>query len=113
MQQCRQSTVQPPLVMCIVVVVSSLSKQVMSLDSSLQRCYVTRAACRKEEEGINTFNEISLVHGTTKCRLIADKSASPERWFGSQKSQQVGAFFKISSADAEKRRRKTKKYYYR
>ena len=111
MQQCRQSTVQPPLVMCIVVVVSSLSKQVMSLDSSLQRCYVTtRAACRKEE-GINTFNEISLVHGTTKCRLIADKSASPERWFGSQKSQQVGAFFKISSADAEKRRRKTKKYY--
>ena len=111
MQQCRQSTVQPPLVMCIVVVVSSLSKQVMSLDSSLQRCYVTRAACRKEE-GINTFNEISLVHGTTKCRLIADKSASPERWFGSQKSQQVGAFFKISSADAEKRRRKTKKCYY-
>ena len=112
MQQCRQSsTVQPPLVMCIVVVVSSLSKQVMSLDSSLQRCYFTRAACRKEE-GINTFNEISLVHGTTKCRLIADKSASPERWFDSQKSQQVGAFFKISSADAEKRRRKTKKYYY-
>jgi hypothetical protein len=44
-------------------------------------------------EGINTFNEISSVNGTTKRRLTADKNAGPKSWFGGQKTQQVGAFF--------------------
>ena len=76
-------------------------------DSSPRRCYFTRA-CRKEE-GINNFNEISSVHSTTKRRLTADKNAA--RWFGGQKSQQVGAFFlkflRLTPKRGEGKQRKT------
>jgi hypothetical protein len=67
-------------------------------DSSPRRCYFTRA-CRKEE-GINTFNEISFVHGTTKRDGLAARNHSRRVHF-----------FKFSSADAETRRGKTKKYH--
>jgi len=65
-------------------------------DSSPRRCHFTRA-CRKEE-GINTFNDISFVHGTTKRDGLAARnhsrrvhfpkisSAAPKRGEGKQRN---------------------------
>ena len=84
-------------------------------DSSQRRCYFTRA-CRKEEV-INTFNKISFVHGTTNLKEVeasidCRQKCKPKVMVWRPEITAGGCIFlKISSADAEKRRGKTKKYH--